>query len=223
MYTISEFAKKVGVTPLTVRRHIYAGKLKPYRTPTGRYMFTDEHVKQFLGIDDSSNNTAENQCVIYCRVSTREQKDFLNNQIDACKNYALSKGYTITEIFTDTASSFNFKRKGLLKLIDYIFKHKPKYLVVYSKDRLSRLAFDVFDIVFKKLGVEIIVIDDSSQLHNDSQLKDYVEELISFIHYITSKIYGSRSYKSRKIKNCVREVIKDDISIDNKHNEEITS
>ena len=46
--SIGEFAKKVGVTPLTVRRWIYAGKLKPLKTVGGRYRFTEEHLKQAL-------------------------------------------------------------------------------------------------------------------------------------------------------------------------------
>jgi len=45
---IGEFAKKLGVTPLTIRRWIYKELLKPLKTPTGRYRFTEEHLKQAL-------------------------------------------------------------------------------------------------------------------------------------------------------------------------------
>ena len=43
---ISEFAKRVGVTPLTIGGWIYKGLLKPLKTPTGLYRFTEEHLKR---------------------------------------------------------------------------------------------------------------------------------------------------------------------------------
>ena len=47
--------------------------------------------------------------------------------------------------------------------------------------------------------------------------RDAVEEMISFIYYITSKIYGSRSYKKKRIEKCIREVIN---APDNEHSNE---
>jgi putative resolvase len=107
---IGEFAKRIGVAPLTVRRWIYKGLLKPLKTTTGRYRFTEEHIKQAL---DIKGKTIPKKTVIYARVSTAKQKEYLQNQIELCKKYAVSKGYSIDEIITDVASFFNFKRKGL--------------------------------------------------------------------------------------------------------------
>jgi len=76
-------------------------------------------------------------------------------------------------------------------------------VIFYSKNRLSRIAFELFENLFAKYGAKIEIVDNSDK----EQIKDAVEELISFIHYITSKIYGSRSYKSRKLKKCVREAL----------------
>ncbi len=67
--SIGEFAKRVGVSPLTVRRWIYAGKLKPLKTVSGRYRFTDEHLKQALSF---KGKPLPRKTVIYARVSTRE-------------------------------------------------------------------------------------------------------------------------------------------------------
>jgi putative resolvase len=204
--TISEFAKKVGVTPLTVRRWIYKGIIKPLRTPTGRYRFTEEHIKQVLSVKTNSNKN-NNSIVIYARVSTNKQKKYLQNQIELCKQYAAAKGYTVSEIITDIDSSFNFKRKGLNKLLSKVFNSEIDKVIVYSKDRLSRIAFELFENIFSRFGVEIETIDNSENLSSDYQIKDAVEELVSFIHYITSKIYGSRNYKSKKIQECVEKEI----------------
>ena len=202
--SIGEFAKKVGVTPLTIRRWIYAGKLKPLKTVGGRYRFTEEHLRQALSF---KSKTPPKKTIIYARVSTPKQKEYLENQINLCKQYAVSKGYSIGEVITDTASSFNFKRKGLNKLLELVMDGQVDKVILYSKDRLSRIAFELFENLFTKYGTEIEIVDNSDNLHSQEQIKDAVEELISFIHYITSKIYGSRSYKSRKLKKCVREAL----------------
>ena len=204
--SIGEFAKRVGVSPITVRRYIKKGLITPLKTPTGRYRFTEENVKQFFQLKEKET---PKRVVIYARVSTQKQKAYLENQIQLCKQYCASKGLQIDEIITDIASSFNFKRKGLKKLIDMVINSQVDTVVVYSKDRLSRIAFDLFEEIFSRFGVKLEVIDKSEKLSSDEQLKDAVEELISFIHYITSKIYGSRSYKAKKIEKCIKEVLKD--------------
>jgi predicted site-specific integrase-resolvase len=58
-----------------------------------------------------------------------------------------------------------------------------------------------------KGGTKIEIVYTSEEIPSQEQIKDAVEELISFIHYITSKIYGSRIYKSQKLKKCVKEVL----------------
>jgi putative resolvase len=201
---ISEFAEKVGLHPQTVRGMIKRGEIKPYITPSGQYRFTEEHIKQVLGIKGKDNRK---ETVIYARVSTQKQKKYLDNQVEVCRNFLASKGYSVDEVITDVESPFNFKRKGLSKLLDKCFDGEVGTICIYSKDRLSRIAYNLFEEILKRLRVEILIVDKSESLATDEQLKDAVEEMINFIHYITSKIYGSRSYKRKKIEKCIKEVI----------------
>ena len=150
-----EFAKRIGLHPQTVRTMIKRGEIKPYITPSGQYRFTEEHVNQVLGIRKKKNG----KVVIYARVSTQKQKSYLENQINVCKQFLVSKGLQIDEIITDTASSFNFKRKGLNKLLDMSFGGEIKVICIYSKDRLSRVAYDLFEQILKRLGIEILIVD----------------------------------------------------------------
>lgn len=54
-YNYREFAKKLGVTPQTVRAWVKAGKLsQPYRSPSGRPFFIDLHLKEFY--EKAANN-----------------------------------------------------------------------------------------------------------------------------------------------------------------------
>ncbi len=177
---ISEFAKRVGFHPQTIRGMIKKGKLKPFITPSGQYRFTEEHIRQVLGIDENRKG----KVVIYARVSTQKQKKYLQDQVEICKKFLVSKGLQINEIITDTADSFNFKRKGLNRLLDICFNKEVKVLCIYSKDRLSRIAYDLFEQILKRLGVEILIVDNSEKLTTDEQLKDAEEEMLSLFRAI---------------------------------------
>lgn len=204
--SIGKFSELVGVSRITLRRYIKRGLIVPLKTPAGRYRFTEDHVKQFFSL---KGKELPRKTVIYARVSTQKQKSYLEHQIQLCKHYCASKGLQIDEVITDIASSFNFKRKGLKRLIDMVFGSEIERVVIYSKDRLSRIAFELFEEIFSRFDVEINVIDKSEELSTDEQIKDAVEELISFVHYITSKIYGTRSYKTKKIESCIKGAIED--------------
>ena len=149
----------------------------------------------------------QGKILIYVRVSTQKQKAYLDNQVEVCKQFLASKGLQIDDVITDIASSFNFRRKGLGRLLDLCFGGEVEKVCIYSKDRLSRVAYELFEQILKRLGVEVFVVDNSEKLSTDEQIRDAVEEMVSFIHYITSKIYGSRGYKKKKIERCIKEIV----------------
>jgi predicted site-specific integrase-resolvase len=209
---MKEFCKKVGLSRMTVLKLEKEGVITPLKTPSGHRRFTDEHVRQVfeykIGKVPNTKKT-----VIYCRVSTKKQEEFLNNQIEACKQFCYANGYTVDDIIVDVASSFNFARKGLSKLLDMVIKSEIGRVIIYDKDRLSRIAFDLFKNLFGKFGVEIIVLNSAI---TDSDIDEITSELVSFIHYITSKIYGRRCYIKFKEKLCRGEV-KDEANSKNRN------
>ena len=83
------------------------------------------------------------------------------------------------------------------KLLDYVLLKQIDYVIIYSKDRLSRIASDLFSTIFSKFGVEIICVDTSDEIVEDWRTKDLIDELVNFLHYITSKMYGIRSYRKK--------------------------
>lgn len=56
--------------------------------------------------------------IIYTRVSTQNQKDDLNNQVEFLKQYANAKGMIVDEIFEDVGSGLNYNRKKWNKLLE---------------------------------------------------------------------------------------------------------
>ena len=92
-YKPKDFAELLGVSVKTLQRWDREGTLKANRTPTDRRYYTYNQYLQFKGIN-TENDTR--QVVIYARVSTRDQKDDLQDIVSilhvfSCRLYGLRK------------------------------------------------------------------------------------------------------------------------------------
>ena len=92
-YRPKDFAELLGVSVKTLQRWDREGTLKANRTPTDRRYYTYSQYLQFKGIN-TENDTR--QVVIYARVSTRDQKDDLQDIVSilhvfSCRLYGLRK------------------------------------------------------------------------------------------------------------------------------------
>lgn len=107
-----------------------------------------------------------NNCVIYTRVSTKEQADnnmSLTTQKKACELYASKHGYHIAGSFGGTyESAKNDERKEFNKMLLFVKKSKEQvsYIIVYSVDRFSRSGSNAIFITdqLKKSGVQVISV-----------------------------------------------------------------
>ena len=202
-YTIEEFAKLTGLSIPTLRR--YDKLLKPLRTPGGQRRYTDEHYQILYNLGKIKKNADEFDTVIYCRVSTSNQKTHLENQIKYCEQFCIANGWKISKIIKDVGSAVNFNRKGLKDLLLILKYNKPKRIVIADKDRLARIGFDLLKNIIEINNCDLIVINDVGQ--ND-KIRDIVEELVHIVHLYAMKIYGTRSYKRIKdLENKVMETI----------------
>jgi len=86
LYRTGEVAKKLGVSTMTVRRWIKVGKIKAYRIGK-EFRIPESEVLRLL------EGKIPDKVVIYARVSSRDQKEGLERQIEYLKNYCSSKGY----------------------------------------------------------------------------------------------------------------------------------
>ena len=87
-YKPKDFAELLGVSVKTLERWDREGILKANRTLTDRRYYTYDQYLQFKGINTENDN---HQIVIYARVSTRNQKDDLQNQITFYVSFAMLK------------------------------------------------------------------------------------------------------------------------------------
>lgn len=190
MYSIGEFAKLINVTTQTLRNWDKQNKLKPVILKSGHRRYTNEHLNLINGIKESTKIN-----VIYCRESTKMQKESLKLQEEKIKEFCISNGIKIDKVISEFGSALNYKRQGLLELIDLITKNKVENLIIYYKDRLVRFGYELFEELSKKYNFKILIIDSSES--NKSKEKEFADDLISIIHYFSMKLYGSRSYKQK--------------------------
>ena len=82
-------------------------------------------------------------------------------------------------------------------------------LIIYYKDRLCRFGFEIFEYFANELKFNIIIVDDSDT--EKSKQQEFVEDIISIIHYFSMRLYGSRSYKKKiqPLENNLLELTKD--------------
>jgi excisionase family DNA binding protein len=99
--SIGETAKALGVSVPTLRRWDRDGKFSPnYRTNGHHRRYSKNSVFSLLG------KQRNKKVVGYARVSSHDQKDDLQRQIDVLSNVS-------DEVISDLGSGINFKKKGL--------------------------------------------------------------------------------------------------------------
>ena len=122
-YKPKDFAELLGVSVKTLQRWDREGILKANRTPTDRRYYTYDQYLQFKGINTENDNR---QIVIYARVSTRNQKDDLQNQVTFLRQFCNAKGIIVDQCIEDYGSGLNYNRKKWNQLLDEVMEQKIK-------------------------------------------------------------------------------------------------
>jgi len=187
---LSVYAKKTGVTYKTAFRWWKAGKLDAYQMDTGTII-----------VREPATSAEQLQVALYARVSSADQKEDLERQMQRLKDYAASKGYQVTKMVSEQASGLNDRRPKLMKLLT---DASVGIVVIEHRDRLTRFGFNYIEQLMQMQGrrLEVIFPSDSDN--------DLVDDFIAVITSMASRIYGRRTSKRRaeKIKQCVEQVMK---------------
>lgn len=109
----------------------------------------------------ASQQSRSNNCVVYTRVSTKEQADnnmSLETQRKHCEQFAIKNGYNIQGYFGGTYESAKTdERKEFNRMLSFVKKSKEKiaHIIVYSVDRFSRSGANAIYITeqLKKQGI----------------------------------------------------------------------
>lgn len=189
-YKPKDFAELLGVSVKTLQRWDRDGILKANRTPTNRRYYTYDQYLQFKGIQ-TENDIRDT--VIYARVSTRNQKDDLQNQVEFLKQFCNAKGIIVNQCIEDFGSGLNYNRKKWNRLLDEVMANKIKTIVISNKDRFIRFGYDWFEKFCEKFNTKIIIINNETLSPNE----ELVQDIISILHVFSCRLYGLRKYKNQ--------------------------
>jgi putative resolvase len=190
---LSEYAKKMGVTYTTAFRWWKAGKLDASQLDTGTVI-----------VREPAQPQEALKIALYARVSSGEQKDDLERQVQRIKDYASARGYQVSKVVQEVASGLNDQRPKLMKLL---LDASIGTIVVEHKDRLTRFGFNYIEQLLTMQGRKIEVIYPSD---TDNSL---IDDFVSVITSLAARIYGKRNSKKRaeQVKKCIEQAMKENI------------
>ena len=192
--TAKEVLRVLQITRQTLTKYVKEGKLKVTVKGNGRYDYDADSVYKML------NKDMERKIYLYARVSTAKQKKDLEHQVQLLKKFCFQNGYIIHGIYQDIASGIRFeKRNQFFDMLDEILAGRVSRVMITYKDRLSRVGFELFTYLFKKYGCEIVVISEIGSEKLDRE--ELFEEIVSFLHCYSMKLYSKR--KAKKIKEIL--------------------
>ena len=111
----------------------------------------------------STSTTPTKQNAIYSRVSNTKQKDDLIKQQRILREYMTSNGIIVDKVYSDIASGMNSDRIDFNKMLSDCFEGKIDKIYITYKDRFVRFGFDYFVNILKKLDVDIVVINATTE------------------------------------------------------------
>jgi len=191
---IGEASKILGTTPDTLRKWEATGEIVPTRKTKGGTRYYD--VAELLELDSGDYPT-----IGYARVSSNDQKEDLVRQQAMLEAYCSAKGWR-TEIIKDLGSGMNYRKKGLLLLLEKILRKQTKRLVITHKDRLLRFGSELVFTLCELQGIEIVIIHKGEQPSFEEELAQDVLEIITVF---SARLYGSRSRKHKKLMTALTE------------------
>ena len=189
-YKPKDFAELVGVSVKTLQRWDREGILKSNRTPTNRRYYTYDQYLQFKGINVETDSR---QLVIYARVSTRNQKDDLQNQVSFLRQFRNARGLIVDQCIEDYGSGLNYNRKKWNNLLEQVMEQKIKTIVITHKDRFIRFGYDWFEKFCAKFNTNIIVVNNEEL----SPQEELVQDIVSILDVFSYRLYGLRKYKKQ--------------------------
>ena len=200
LITISEAAKRLGISPTTLRRWEESGKLIPERTQGNQRRYRLSQIEPATHLRKQDRKT-----LAYARVSSHDQKDDLERQKQVLELYCAQQGWTF-ELISDIGSGVNYYKKGLKRLLNEILIGNVGRLVITHKDRLLRFGAELVFSICEAKQVEVVMVNKGEDTTFEDDLATDVLEIITVF---SARLYGSRSRKNKKLLDGVKQAVED--------------
>ncbi len=179
--TPRETSEILGISIDRLRRLAENGTISTIRTPGGQRRYD---VQGYLDAQTETEITT----IGYCRVSSSRQKEDLTSQVAYVQSH-----YPEAEIIRDFGSGINFKRKGLLSLLERILRGDKLRLVVAHRDRLAQFGGEVIQFLVEQNGGEVVVLDETVY----SPEEELTADLLAILRVFSCRMSRLRRYRDQ--------------------------
>lgn len=139
-------------------------------------------MKKKKGLNDRTTPDGSRVCVIWTRVSTKEQADnnlSLETQEKVCQDYAKRNGFEVDRVMGQKNESAKTEGKGYQEMITYVANHKRvNVILVYSYDRFSRAGAEAIMTKAYLKSKGISVISATQPIDNDTEVGELMENML---------------------------------------------
>ena len=170
-------AERLGLHPNTLRTYADQGRIPHYRNAAGQRLYD---VEAYL------RGIVAAETVCYCRVSSPKQREDLQRQVDFMR-----ERYPDARVVTDVGGGLNFRRKGLVALLERLHRGDKLRIVVAHPDRLARFGFDLFKWMAEQNGGEVVVLGNTDY----SPEQELTEDILAILHAFSRRLHGLRRYR----------------------------
>ncbi|MEN8215916.1 MAG: IS607 family transposase [Pseudomonadota bacterium] len=136
----------------------------------------------------SSKPEDNKECVVYARVSSRDQKSDLDRQVARVIRAVTKQGFMVSKMVTEIGSGLNGHRPKLKRLLS---DSSVKIIAIEHKDRLMRFGYEYVESALQSQGRRLIVVD------NQELKDDLVEDMIAVLTSFCARLYGRRAAKNQ--------------------------
>ena len=100
--------------------------------------------------------------------------------------------YPDAEIVQDIGGGLNWKRKGLVSLLERLHRGDKLRIVVAHRDRLARFGFELIQWLAEQNGGGIVVLDNTDY----SPEEELTEDILAILHTFSCRLHGLRRYRN---------------------------
>ena len=172
-----EASRILGVHPQTLRKWASDGSIQHIRTESGQRRYD---VESYLG------QAKPVTTICYCRVSSKKQSAGLARQVAFMR-----ERYPDAEIVSDVGSGLNFKRRGLLAILERLHQGDKLRVVVAYRDRLARFGTELIEVLLERNGGELVVLHQRDL----SPEEELTTDLLAILTVFGARVNGLRRYR----------------------------
>lgn len=171
------------------------GFLSPrFRTSGGHRRYHSDDVDKVTRKKQGIETLEHKATIAYARVSTHDQKNDLETQIERLKLECHNRGWNEAQIISDLGSGMNYNKKGLRRLIGLLCRGQVGRLVVLRQDRLLRFGSELIFELCKLHGCEIVVIEPQST----DPKKTIADDVLAILTLFSARCNGMRSHSNKR-------------------------